>query len=172
MAVFYKTSGPSPFIIFGPPGTGKTVTLVETCLQLLAYKAGSTLLLTAPSNAAADLLCECLAPHVDPASRMLRLIAPSRMKTDVSPTVKRFSHEVMGFFACPELTELRKFRVVISTMISASILGGVGLEKGHFSHIFVDEVRSFSFLPPRLSFHSPFSFPFLSPPSTLRFLPT
>jgi helicase MOV-10 len=61
MSIFYNSHGSSPFIIFGPPGTGKTVTLVETCLQLLLYKPGTTLLLTAPSNAAADLLCSRIA---------------------------------------------------------------------------------------------------------------
>jgi len=42
-------------VIHGPPGTGKTTTLVEAIKVLVAEKSGS-LLATAPSNAAADLL--------------------------------------------------------------------------------------------------------------------
>jgi helicase MOV-10 len=37
------------------------------------------------------------------------------------------------------LEELKKFRVVVSTCISASVPYGIGFPRGHFSHIFVDE---------------------------------
>lgn len=46
-------------IIHGPPGTGKTTTLVETIHQLV--KRESQVLVCAPSNAACDLLAEKLA---------------------------------------------------------------------------------------------------------------
>jgi hypothetical protein len=127
--------------------SGKTVTLVETCCQLLHYKPGTTILLTAPSNAAADLLCERLSARVASPSYMLRLNAPSRSKLDISPSVKKYCYEVDGTFGCPALEDLKKYKVIISTTISASVLGGVGLKKGHFSHIIVDEVRSLFPLP-------------------------
>ena len=44
-------------IIFGPAGTGKTRTLVELTRLILEYSS-ARLLLSAPSNAAADILAE------------------------------------------------------------------------------------------------------------------
>ncbi|XP_062403778.1 DNA-binding protein SMUBP-2 [Sardina pilchardus] len=61
-------------VIHGPPGTGKTTTVVEVILQ--AVKQGSKVLCCAPSNVAVDNLVERLAQNK---AKVLRLGHPARL---------------------------------------------------------------------------------------------
>ena len=65
-------------VIHGPPGTGKTTTLVQTVKQLL--QAEPTVLLCAPSNTAVDLLTERVAAE---GINVLRIGNISRVDDDV-----------------------------------------------------------------------------------------
>lgn len=78
---------PGPFLLFGPPGTGKTVTLVEAIKQVLSREKGAHLLVCAPSNSAVDLLAERLLTHV-PEKDILRMNAASRDWSSVPAAVK------------------------------------------------------------------------------------
>lgn len=57
------TSMGAPFIVFGPPGTGKTVTIVEAILQIKKLRPNAKILVCAPANDACDLLAVKLQPH-------------------------------------------------------------------------------------------------------------
>ncbi|KAF5356601.1 hypothetical protein D9758_008284 [Tetrapyrgos nigripes] len=131
--------GSPPFVVFGPPGTGKTVTIVEAIRQLLALNPEARILACAPNNSAADIIASRLAVALPP-SQLLRLNSLSRKFSELPKTLRQYSvindNEV---FAMPSLADLRKFRVVISTCISAGVPASLGIERGYYSHIFVDE---------------------------------
>ncbi len=55
-AILSGAHAPLPYLIFGPPGTGKTMTLTEAAVQLHRTDTAARLLLAAPSNTAADQL--------------------------------------------------------------------------------------------------------------------
>ncbi|XP_048886823.1 DNA-binding protein SMUBP-2 isoform X2 [Brienomyrus brachyistius] len=73
-AVFFALSQREVAIIHGPPGTGKTTTVVEIILQ--AVRRGLKVLCCAPSNVAVDNLLERL---VGGKARVLRLGHPARL---------------------------------------------------------------------------------------------
>ncbi|XP_015911293.2 DNA-binding protein SMUBP-2 [Parasteatoda tepidariorum] len=69
-------------ILHGPPGTGKTTTVLECILQATSQKL--KVLACAPSNVAVDNLVEKLAPYK---VKMVRLGHPARF----SPTIQQYS---------------------------------------------------------------------------------
>lgn len=74
-------------LLHGPPGTGKTTTVVELILQ--AVRRGMRVLACAPSNIAVDNMVERLAQY--PKTRILRLGHPARLL----PTVLSHSLDVL-----------------------------------------------------------------------------
>lgn len=77
---------PLPYIIFGPPGTGKTVTLVEVILQLIRLIPHSRLLIATPSNSAADLIATRLIDSgVLKPGDLIRLVAHHIVAEDAVP---------------------------------------------------------------------------------------
>ena len=60
-----------PYIIFGPPGTGKTVTITEAIKQIWKSNNRANIVAAAPSNSAADLLARRLIENV-PKTQILR----------------------------------------------------------------------------------------------------
>jgi len=71
---------------------------------------------------------------------LFRLYAPSRSKNQVPDDLKDFTHSTPeGHLSIPTMARFKRMRVILTTCVSAAILQGVGLSRGHFSHIFIDE---------------------------------
>jgi helicase MOV-10 len=113
------------------------VTIIEAIRQILDYKPDARILACAPSNSAADIIAERLT--ILGVSQLFRLNAPSRMKGHLPAALLPYSRVMGNNFSVPPVEELRKFRVVVSTCISAFVPYSIGIQAGHFSHVFVDE---------------------------------
>nr|XP_043619142.1 probable RNA helicase SDE3 [Erigeron canadensis] len=141
--------GGPPYVIHGPPGTGKSVTLTEAILQLYKTRRTSRMLVCAPSNSAADHILEKLVMQTAVEIRkdnIMRLNAPSRAISDIKSEFLEFcliDEEEMGF-SCPIFEQFVRYRIIISTYVSASLLYAEGLKTGYFTHIFLDEAAQAS----------------------------
>ncbi|KEP52558.1 putative RNA helicase [Rhizoctonia solani 123E] len=132
-------AGSPPFIIFGPPGTGKTVTIVE-CISQLLDNDQVRVLACAPSNPASDVIAERLISlrGLQPA-QLLRLNAKGRPEDELPEDLVPYSIREDNHFSVPSLDKLNSYRVVVSTCSSAALLFKHGVNPGAFTHIFVDE---------------------------------
>ncbi|CAN6302206.1 unnamed protein product [Urochloa humidicola] len=141
VAMIRGCRGVPPYVIHGPPGTGKTMTIVEAILQLYTAKKRANILICAASNTAADHVLEklLLASYLIRPSDIFRLNAPSRQYDDVNADFIRFCFFEDRVFKCPPLQALLQYKIVISTYMSSSLLQAEGIRRGHFTHIFLDE---------------------------------
>lgn len=89
-------------IVHGPPGTGKTTTLVQAIKALIAQD-GNQILVVAPSNAAVDLLSEKLA---DQGLNVLRVGNPARVSERLSALT--LDSKVSEHAATREIKKLKK----------------------------------------------------------------
>ncbi|KAI4888968.1 hypothetical protein NFI96_014931, partial [Prochilodus magdalenae] len=131
-------SKPAPYLVFGPPGTGKTVTMVEAIKQVEKSGSDVHILACAPSNSATDQLCEKLLQHVDP-RKVYRMYALSRSPDQVPLTLRASCNLKGEVYEFPAKQELMQYKIVVTTVFTAGRLVSGGLPVGHFTHIFVDE---------------------------------
>jgi len=110
---------------------------------LLKKDTNIKILACAPSNSAADLIALRLRDTI-PKIQMFRLYAPSRYKNQVPDELEPYTYYCSDLddrpsFSVPPFAVMKRFRVIVSTCISAAMLTGIGMTRGHFTHIFVDE---------------------------------
>ncbi len=99
-AVAAIVQNPLVAIVHGPPGTGKTTTLIEAVLQLI--KAGEKVLVSAPSNAAVDHFAKGL---IAQGVKILRIGNTSKVDELV------FNHTPEGKLAGTQQKEIKQLRI-------------------------------------------------------------
>eukprot|EP00026_Physarum_polycephalum_P000193 Phypoly_transcript_00193.p1 GENE.Phypoly_transcript_00193~~Phypoly_transcript_00193.p1 ORF type:complete len:940 (+),score=127.19 Phypoly_transcript_00193:1526-4345(+) len=138
-AIMIGSSGPSPYIVFGPPGTGKTMTIVEAIGQIYRKKEPVRILACAPSNTAADLIAQRLLTQGVQKMDIYRFNAFNRSREDVPEEVMGISsyNPETGTFEQLLKADITKKRIVVSTCINAGQLYAMSIQP--FTHVFVDE---------------------------------
>lgn len=124
---------PAPYIIFGPPGTGKTVTLVEAVLQVYSRRPDFKILVCANSNSAADLCStRILESGIVPREELLRISAFYRMEKMIPPELEDVTRdtEMIG------LDDIDKSRVIVTTCVQSCVLNDYAAQ---FDYVFIDE---------------------------------
>jgi DNA polymerase III delta prime subunit len=133
-----------PVVIIGPPGTGKTSTVVECIRQILIRDPHARILACTPSNESADLICSRLHaayPPIRDNQYMIRLNSFQRNPNTISDkNVHEYCYQSVTnrSYFIPAKEVLNAARVIISTLASSGYIFAMGVQE-HFTHVFIDE---------------------------------
>ena len=138
---------PSPVVITGPFGCGKSFTL-QNALSVLLNFTGPRILICTRSNSAADLHMESLHENMNDDGlrlRMLRLYHKDRRIDTVSRIVRQYcllnpaESNTSSHFRIPSKADLLQHRVIVTTFTSCHLLHKLELPTDCFTHILLDE---------------------------------
>lgn len=150
-----------PFVIFGPPGTGKTATIINAIISIASAYPAKKILACAPSDTAADVICSRLLKHFKSVgmthqaiqAKLLRLNWWQRVPESVPAELTSlcyFSTNSSGIEHISDFPKnLMSFKIVVATCGAAgaifcdqSRVNGTGTrirERGLFDVVVVDE---------------------------------
>lgn len=131
-----------PIILHGPPGTGKTRTLVASIVETV-QGTNDYILVLAHSNLACDEITLRLIELLGN-GELFRLYAKSVKKETVHSKIKPICNLHNNEFQFPSLECLYQYRVVVSTLLTAGCLvrareEDAAFDSGHFARVFIDE---------------------------------
>uniref|UniRef100_A0A1A9WWS9 Uncharacterized protein n=1 Tax=Glossina brevipalpis TaxID=37001 RepID=A0A1A9WWS9_9MUSC len=144
----------APYIIFGPPGTGKTTTVVETILQLQIKNSCNRILVTASSNSACDTIALGICRHINRSqllksrtNLLIRLFSNSvvaNQRNLIDPELLKRSN-CSGSHYYPAIEDIRNYSIIVTTLCTVGKLATGGIGDGNFfTHIFIDEAGACS----------------------------
>ncbi|GLH13077.1 Probable RNA helicase armi [Gryllus bimaculatus] len=148
---------PLPYVIFGPPGTGKTITVVEAVLQIFLLVADARIIVATPSNSSANLIAErLLESNLLQPGDLVRLVGYHCIEEGTLPQcLLNFAttgdiriargEASLPTPVCENLktssnaSTLGRHRITVGTCIALGQLYTMGFPRGHFTHVLVDE---------------------------------
>ncbi|XP_069543648.1 putative helicase mov-10-B.2 [Brachyistius frenatus] len=132
------TSRPAPYLVFGPPGTGKTMTLVEAITQIEKSQTSCHILACAHTNSATDLLCSKILENVDK-HKVYRMYAKCSDPKLVPEQLTAHSNLEEEEFIFPSRETLMQYKIMVTTLFTAGRLITKNIHPGYYTHVFVDE---------------------------------
>lgn len=141
-------NGQIPYILDGPPGTGKTRVIVASIEEIIRdTQKQNFVLVCSSSNSACDEIFGRLLTIFD-CNEIFRLYTVSHERKKVEERYIKFCNwdEETKAFTMPDLKYLYSQRVIICTLAVAGNLvranGNVAFKPDHFSHVIIDECAS------------------------------
>ncbi|XP_014371932.2 putative helicase mov-10-B.1 [Papilio machaon] len=145
------TSGRAPYIVFGPPGTGKTMTIVEAIIQLVVRNSRNRIMVCTDSNMAADHIALMLLRYnkqLNISNFLLRGCSQSRewsvMPQELAQVSNGVSYET---FYTLSNAHVSQYRVFVTTLLHAAKYGMEKCQaifKLQMTHLFIDEAAQAS----------------------------
>ncbi|KAL0819793.1 hypothetical protein ABMA28_007831 [Loxostege sticticalis] len=143
------SSGTAPYLLHGPPGTGKTVTIVEAILQIVHKNPKNRVMVCTDSNMAADHVATVLIryAHLFPPNLLLRASSKYRVWETLPQSLVKYSNgSCYNSFEAVSIDEFMSYRIVITTLShAAKFVKQFGLRKQRpITHLLIDEAAQAS----------------------------
>ncbi|XP_063627778.1 RNA helicase Mov10l1-like isoform X2 [Cydia splendana] len=144
------SSGTAPYLLHGPPGTGKTVTIVEAILQLAKTRTNRILVCT-DSNMAADHVATLLIQYADKFPEeefLLRANSEFRVWETMPAILGPYSNGTSRqSWTRVTIAKFMSYSIVITTLVHAAKFAKELKQKKHervTTHVFIDEAAQAS----------------------------
>ncbi|XP_048486221.1 RNA helicase Mov10l1 isoform X1 [Plutella xylostella] len=141
------TSGTAPYLLHGPPGTGKTITIVEAILQLVKKSPDNRILVCTDSNMAADHVASVLVQYRDrfPGTKNFLLRANSKFRVwECMPEALEPYSNGLSFVSYRNVTPgmLAGYSIVVATLSHTAKFATKDTRP--ITHLFIDEAAQAS----------------------------